>query len=86
MKVYVTKYAVGSKGKIISCEGRPCYGMDEYIWIERFGTMRLGVDAHEAPEAALLAAEASRKKRIASLKKQVDKLEALTFLVVEESV
>lgn len=39
----------------------------------------LGKDAHASKEDAVKAAESQRKKKIASLRKQLAKLEAMTF-------
>ena len=44
-----------------------------------YGGYQVGRDVHETREAALAAAESMRTKKIASLKKQVAKLEALRF-------
>lgn len=41
--------------------------------------MKIGVDAHETREGALKAAEQMRLRKIASLKKQIAKLEAMRF-------
>lgn len=40
---------------------------------------KMGVDAHDTREAAVAAADVARKKKVASLKKQIAKLEATTF-------
>lgn len=42
-----------------------------------------GKDWHRTPEAALARAEEMRKNKIASLKKSIAKLEAMTFRVEE---
>lgn len=42
-----------------------------------------GNDWHRTPEAALARAEEMRKNKIASLKKSIAKLEAMTFMVEE---
>lgn len=39
----------------------------------------MGNDAHETREAAVAAAEAACKKKVAALKKQISKLEVLKF-------
>jgi len=44
-----------------------------------FTSFQLGREAHETKEAAIAAAEEARKKKIAALKKQIAKLEAMTF-------
>lgn len=45
-----------------------------------FAGFTLGKDAHETREAAVEAAEKQRIKKIASVKKQLAKLEKLTFV------
>jgi predicted sulfurtransferase len=42
-------------------------------------SFKMGVDAHNTREAAVMAAEAAAKKKIASLRKQIAKLETTAF-------
>jgi hypothetical protein len=44
-----------------------------------YTNFKLGVDAHLTRDAAVLAAEAAAKKKVASLKKQIAKLESMRF-------
>lgn len=44
-----------------------------------YTSFKMGVDAHNTREAAVLAAEAASKKKIASLRKPIAKLEATKF-------
>jgi hypothetical protein len=83
MKVYVTKYSLGSNGKIAVANVDKTNNDDKYFMINGWGFMTLGKDAYETPEAAVSAAKAARDKRIASLRKQIANLEAMTFRVVE---
>jgi len=77
MKVWISKLAL-TKG-IYEAEvavSESGYVSETSTW--GFGG-RLGRDAHETREAAVAAAEQMRLKKIASLKKQLTKLEAMKF-------
>ena len=52
---------------------------DGYFWYGRWLINVNLADAHETLEAAQARAEQLRRKKIASLKKQIAKIEALTF-------
>jgi hypothetical protein len=89
LTVYLTKHALTSGIEVVEAEicldrdGKPYSTSmiafrnpgaqyDEYAHGE-------GRDWHRTPEAALARAEDMRKKRIATLKKQIKKLEGLVF-------
>ncbi len=48
-----------------------------------YGRWRIGVDIFLCADEAIAAAEAARIKRIASLRKQLDKLESMTIRVAQ---
>jgi hypothetical protein len=75
MKVWITKYAL-SKG-IIESEARDADG--GYVSCPGFYGLFGGSDWVRSKEAAQLTAESMRIHRIASLKKQIAKLEKLKF-------
>ncbi|MFN3858168.1 MAG: hypothetical protein ACK4RV_10480 [Caulobacter sp.] len=79
--VFVSKYAANG---IIT---------KEEVWDDQDGYVRrrytyqsllLGRDAHLTEGDAVKAAKAARDRRLASLRKQVQRLEALTFSVVSK--
>ena len=81
MKVWVTKYAMSGKG-VIPCEDARYSQVETMVVVgERFFLHK--PDWHTTPEAAIARAEEMRTKKIASLKKQVAKLEAMTFSAEE---
>ena len=76
MKVWVTKYAMSGKG-VIPCEDAKSSHVDTMVVV---GALCLHEDDwHTTPESAIARAEEMRTKKIASLKKQISKLEAMTF-------
>lgn len=76
MKVWVTKYAMSVEG-VIHCEEARTSHVDTMVVV---GSHCLhGDDWHATPELAIARAEEMRTKKIASLKKQISKLEAMTF-------
>ena len=79
MKIYVTKFAL-TRG-IFSIEGQICDDRDvmEDVSSPARATIYLKPDWHETREEAVAQAEVMRKRKIASVKKQLDKLEAMTF-------
>ena len=80
MKVWVTKYAMSGKG-VIPCEDAKSSHVDTMVFV---GALCLHEDDwHTTPEAAIARAEEMRTKKIASLKKQIAKLEAMTFSAEE---
>ena len=80
---YVTKYALSSKGKIAAlvADGPPSeHGyVYETGWAGR--SYKIDRDVFTTPQAAIAAAEAARKKKIASLRKQIAALEKVEFFV-----
>ena len=76
MKVWVTKYAMSGKG-VIPCEDAKSSHVDTMVVVGALCLHR--DDWHTTPEAAIARAEEMRTKKIASLKKQIAKLEAMTF-------
>lgn len=88
MKVWVTKYAMSGKG-VIPCEDARTTSYADMIAIPaRDGKRNRDwiihkPDWHTTPEAAISCAEEMRTKKIASLKKQIAKLEAMMFSAEE---
>ncbi len=80
MKVWVTKYAMSGKG-VIPCEDAKSSHVDTMVVVGALCLHR--DDWHTTPEAAIARAEEMRTKKIASLKKQIAKLEAMTFSAEE---
>lgn len=77
MKAWITKYAL-TKG-ILEKEVRDCGdGMAEESE-NHFPTYYHGTDWHKDKQSAIAKAEEMRKKKIASLKKQIEKLEKMNF-------
>ncbi|AOV00364.1 hypothetical protein N5K37_22000 [Delftia tsuruhatensis] len=57
-------------------------GIDpDYVWLRehKFAPYRIGKDVHTSRADAAAAAESARKKKLASLQRQIQKLEALKF-------
>lgn len=78
MKMWISRYALSSG--ICEKEGSIFHGASgDFFSGDINGFYAIGVHAHETREAALVAAEAMRIKKIASLKKQISKLEKLDF-------
>ena len=82
MKFFLSKYALTggikeAEGKAVKeSTGDTVYArLDEY----RFALFPIGKHAHETREAAVEAAETMRKRKIASLQKQIAKIEELDF-------
>jgi hypothetical protein len=79
-KVFITKYALTTG--IFECvmdvrtETKSCYGRPDGYY---FNVMFCGNDFHLTKEEALLDCEKRRLKKIKSLKKQIEKLEKLSF-------
>lgn len=79
---YLIKYAISSKGEIrtFATENAPSdhsYVFEPGTWASH----KIGRDLFTTPEDAIAAAEAARKKKIASLRKQLAALEKLEFRV-----
>lgn len=80
---YITKYAL-SNGKILKIEARLCSNVDNTMIAYRTDGSRYdqyahGSDWHHALPAAIAKANEMRVKKIASLKKQIAKLEKMEF-------
>ncbi len=78
MRAWVTKYALTAG--ILEVDAERC--TDRMISVDAPGNYTScyhGDDWHDTREAAVARAEEMRKKKIASLKKQLAKLEALKF-------
>lgn len=78
-KVWLTKYAL-TGGIEETTTHYDCIG-NPYIKVEArsYRIYKLGRDVHLSREGAVKAADAMRKKKIASLQKQLKALEALKF-------
>lgn len=76
--VWLSKYALTAGIKEVNADirGDSAYPGAPYA---SFTSYVMGKDAHETRDMAVMAAEAARKKKLASLKKQVAALEALKF-------
>lgn len=72
-RYYITKYALS--GGLSSMEAAP---RDGYIY-QSWTSFKVGRDAFLEKQEALADCEARRLKKIASLRKQIAKLEKLTF-------
>lgn len=79
MKVWITKYAL-TQG--IFEEEAEDYG-DGFVKVTKKGFLdsyyKKGKDWHKTKESAIAKAEEMREKKIASLKKQIEKLEKIKF-------
>ncbi|WP_065091521.1 hypothetical protein [Rhizobium leucaenae] len=78
MKYYATKYCL-SDGEI---DEKECEGDDDYVyWRSGHNSIqyRVGRDAFVDHSDAAKAASAVRDKKVASLRKQIAKLEKMTF-------
>ena len=83
MKIYVTKWTLGSdKGKIVAYEAKP-HGDEYYNPVCHYGLFRVNRDAFANKESALADAEKRRAAKIASLERQISKLKKMTFTVEE---
>ncbi len=79
---YLTKYVLSKKGIIQEVSGKPCRTDSLYVAIDgQYGLFLLGRDVFEAWPEALANAESRRTSKIASLKRQIAKLEKMTFEV-----
>lgn len=75
---YLTRYALTEGIKVV--EGEPSDLDADYINIGGyFGSFKLGGEIFETLPEAVAGAERKRVKKIASLKKQIAKLEKMTF-------
>ena len=80
MKVWITRYALTDG--ILDTDAKVCFDADatgNMISCDRGYFHGDGRDWHRTKEAALVRAEKMRQKKIASLKKQIEKLERMKF-------
>lgn len=81
MKIWISKYALSDGITEHECE--PPNDGSAYVYpgapFAGYIGFTLGREAHTTPEEAAKAAEAARVKKIASVRKQIAKLEKLTF-------
>jgi hypothetical protein len=81
MKIWISKYALS--GGITEHECSPPNDGSDYVHpgkpFATYVSFKLGRDAHTTREDAVKAADAARIKKIASMRKQIAKLEKLTF-------
>lgn len=80
MKVWITKYALSEgitehEATVINGQAYPGDPFSPFIGFV------MGRDAHDTPEGAVVAAMKARAKKICSLKKQLAKLEKMTFSI-----
>ena len=73
---YITKYALTKGIQIVEC-GQSSGG-DGFVY-DGWNVYRVGQDAHETLEHALARGEQMRIERIASIKKQIVKLETMSI-------
>lgn len=76
---YLAKYALSSGIKAIDCKPPGSTGYCQQVG--GYGLYKLGKDVFETESEAVANAEDHRVKKIASLKKQIEKLERMTFKV-----
>ena len=84
MKAYVSKYAL--TGGVSEVEGEIVTGRSGTKYFKRAGKrytnhqlLTVGKDVHETREAAVEAAEFLRARKLASLRKQIAKIESISF-------
>ena len=80
---WVTKHALSTGIQVV--KGEVCHDISSGMltW-KPYGTAH-GKDWHRTPESALERAEQMRKDKIASLRKSIAKMEAMTFKVPNAS-
>ena len=84
MKAYVSKYAL--TGGVSEVEGAIVTGRSGTKYFKRVGQrythhqlLTVGKDVHETREAAVEAAESLRVRKLASLRRQIAKIESISF-------
>lgn len=81
MKIWISKYALSAGITEHECEA-PKEGSDRVYpgapFMAFYG-FTLGKDAHDTREGAVAAAEKMRKRKVASVRKQLQRLEDMTF-------
>lgn len=83
IKAWITKYALTSGIQVVDAEIHPD-GQGDMIMYGRFYEHAFGKDWHRTPENALARAEEMRKKKIELLRKNIERLERITFVCPEE--
>lgn len=79
-KVFITKYALTEGIKEVETDVRKNeVGNYEYVLYGNYSFFRIGSDAFTDKSEALKKAEEMRQNKIASLRKQIEKLEKLSF-------
>ena len=79
MKMWISRYALSDGIKEVEAE-QPAIG-DRYAKINgQFTIYEIGKDIHDTLEAAKEEAEKMRRRKIASLKKQLGNLEDMRFI------
>jgi len=75
---YMTRYCLSSGIEAIETDRQP--GDDGYLYLhDRFMSFKLGHDLFRTVDEAVADAEKRRTKKIAALRKQIGKLESITF-------
>ena len=82
VKAWVTKYALSSGIEFVN--GEVNHNVSSSMLSYGVRCVAHGKDWHRTPEAALARAEEMRTAKIASLKKQIAKLEKMTFTAPRE--
>lgn len=82
-RVWITRYALSSGIE----ENVASHDTSDYISVQGvWSLLKLGRDVHLSERAAIKAANAMRTKKIASLRAQIKKLEAMSFRSKENPV
>ena len=87
--VYLTKYALSSKGEITTHEVKSIADSGMYVFVRRDGAMhdeifRINSEVFSTEAEAIAACESARIKKEASLNKQIAALHKLKFHVAED--
>lgn len=83
-KVFITKYALTAGVKEIETDIiRDRFENEEYVIDDSYSYFRIGTNAFTDKSEALKKAEEMKIRKIASLRKQIEKLEKLSFKVEE---
>lgn len=84
-KVFITKYALTEGIKEIETDIiRSRFENEEYVIDDSYSYFRIGTNAFTDKSEALKKAEEMKIRKIASLRKQMEKLEKLSFKVEEK--
>lgn len=84
-KVFITKYALTKGIKEIEADIiRSRFENEEYVIDDSYSYFRIGTNAFTDKSEALKKAEEMKIRKIASLRKQIEKLEKLSFKVEEK--